>query len=589
MPVKNARKKILIDRTIAKMSIEEKAGQCFTYVWNSPLLGPTIVEAVEKLHCGGLRLAPFNTEGFRAKYYQYESMLGYKYPGGVTPIMQSWLKEGVLSTVEPEEYAARLNRLQKMATSRNSGIPLHVAIDMEGDYSHDFPYGRINLFPAVLGLKASGSTELTRRVGRAIGKQLSAIGVNLIHSPVLDVLSTTKNIEIGIRSFSDDPAEVARYGAAYMKGLQEGGLITTGKHCPGRGACAEDAHFVTPTIKLDRKTMMESELAPYRKLIKQGLDSIMMAHTIYPALDPDEIASLSPVVIRDVIRGELGFRGVITTDAIAMGAVIKKYPLHEACARAIQAGSDLVLNRLQTEARDQGYWETVKWVRDGRIPEEDLNDRIRNILSKKYDRGLYRTRGQVRAKDAPKPFRSPANRKLSHEAALKATIILRNKDRLLPLKKDCRVLVIEQTGPIKYLGLDTSFHRLSFLEAMYSHSMNVIGFDTEFCATTPEQEGEKSEESLIMSLLDKVDVVVATNHFWRIVPENNSALINKIIAAGKKVVVVTNSPFDASITPRMKNVILTFSSTPESMRVAANVLYGTEKPKGKWPLNKFRI
>jgi beta-N-acetylhexosaminidase len=586
----SAQRDRLIDNILGKLTLEQKVGQLFTYSFNNFLVTPYIVESITKLHCGGLRLSSYATAGKRGKYYNYSADDAYAYPKGVQPVRENWFASGFLGTLEPEQYAERINRLQEIAMERNPGIPLLMSIDQEGDYSHDYCYAGINLFPSAMGLTATGNPKLAYQACRATALQLSAMGLNMIHSPCLDVNINPRNPEIGIRSYSDDPELAAKFGLASMKGYQDGGLITTAKHFPGRGDSDIDAHYETPVLRVDRKRLDAVELLPYRKLIENGLDCIMIAHNAYTALDPAEtIATVSPRILKDLLRKELGFQGVITTDAIAMGALMKKYGLPTACALALQSGADLVLCKMESECRDQAYWETVKYVQDGRIPEKDLDDKVRRILTMKHNRGLFKNKAQVNASKAKRWFKDRDVVKLCRTVAQKSAIVIRDKDNLLPVAKNAEILLVDQRVPDSHTGMNFLFHKLSFCEYMYRHSMNINAFDTEFFATSEDTPHGLSETSLVLRLAEKADIVVAVNHYWRIATKNNYELVRKVLAAGKKLILVTNSPYQFAIPPEAGTVICTFSSSPESMRIAADIIFGKAKPGGTWPLKDYRI
>lgn len=566
-----------IDGILKRMTIEEKVGQCFTYLWSGHLITPSVVGAIERLHCGGLRLQPAFLSGKRHKYYRFDTQAGaYDYPPGYEPIPETLLSPGGLGNIDPEPYAERINRLQCIAGESGAGIPLNMTIDQEGDLSRNYPYGGMHLFPSAMGQTASGDPSFVYEVNKAVARQLSAMGVNCIHSPVLDVNINPQNPEIGIRSYGDDPDVVAEYGAAAMRGMQDGGLTTTAKHFPGRGDSASDAHFETPALDADRARLDSVELLPFRRLIAAGLDCVMIAHNVYTALDPGVIATVSKRIVTDLLRGELGFEEVVTTDAIAMQALMKIYPLPEACARALQAGADLVLNKTETAYRDQGFLEALRFVREGLISEEDLDRKVRRILRMKWKRGLFAHKGIVDPSRAADPIRDPVTAQLSREAARRAAIVLRDKAGLLPLTPGQKVLVIEQRLQDVFYSLDLPCHRLTFTEAMLNHSLNVTPVDTQFHAT-------EADEEIVLPLAAAADVVVMTNDYLR-GEENNSALIHKLLAAGARLIVVANTPYELSIPSGVQTAVCTFSSTPESQRVAAAILYGNETAGGRWPL-----
>lgn len=579
MRAKQTREDACIEKTLAQMSLEQRVGQCFTYLWSGHLITPSVIGAIEQLHCGGLRLQPAFLSGKRHQYYNFDTSAGaYDYPKGYKLVPETLLSPGVLGNIEPEIYAERLNRLQAIAAARPGGVPLHMVIDQEGDLSRNFPFGGASLFPAAMGQVASGDPKFVYEINRTVARQLSAMGINAIHSPVLDVNINPDNPEIGIRAYGDDPGVAAEYGAAAARGLRDGGLIPFAKHFPGRGDSSSDAHFGTPQLNASRRRLDQVELVPFRRVIEAGIDGIMIAHNIYRALDPGVISTVSRRIITDLLRGELGFQGVVTTDAIAMQALMKVYPLPEACARALQAGADLVLNKTETGYRDQGFFDTLKFVQKGLIPEDELNDKVRRILRMKVRLGLFKSAGQVDAAKAGHWIQNSGTRKLASEAARRAIVVMRDRKKLLPLKPRQKILVVEQRLEDVFLGLNAASHRLCFTEAMFGQSMNIVAADTAFCAT-------EKDEAFILPLVDQADVVVMTNDYNRS-EENNSGLLRKILKKTAKVVVVANTPYPMAIPREAPTAICTFASTPESHRAAAAVLFGVLKPAGRWPLKR---
>ncbi|HTZ20393.1 MAG TPA: glycoside hydrolase family 3 N-terminal domain-containing protein [Opitutaceae bacterium] len=571
----------VIDRIIARMSLDQKIGQCFTIHWGGSTITPYLVEAIERLHIGGIRVTPFGQNSRRGKHYHQSLSYDYEYPKGYRRIKQNLFIPGSSVYVSPEDYAERLNRLQAIACARSPGIPLHVAIDQEGDISRDYCMGGINLFPSAMGLTATGDLKLVYEACRAVARQLSAIGATNIHSPVLDVNLNPNNPEINIRAYGDDPEIVAEYALASIRGYMDGGLAPTAKHFPGRGDSEIDAHYAVPTVSGTWDRLEKVELRPYRHLIAHGLPSIMLAHTTVPAADPSmEISTVSRKIVTGLLRERLGFDGVITTDSITMGALMEKYGVGKSCALAIKAGCDLVLNKTEDEFRDQGICELKRLVENGEIPEAQLDASVRRILTMKHNLGLLQRHGQVDAAEAGRPIRNAQIMATARRTAEKCVTVLRDEGRLLPLKPSQTVMVIEQQVLDGYSGFDVRCHNKTFNEAMYEQSMNIIGLDTKFKAS-------KEDEEFLMQHVDQADVIVVTNYYWRLCPANNTELIKKLLAKGKKVVVVTNCPYELGAVPEASTVICNYSVTPESLKAAARVIFGNLRPGGKWMLKHY--
>jgi len=571
-----------IEDIISKMAVEQKVGQLFTYMWSGHMITPGTIEAIEKLHCGALRIQPFCLAGKRLKYYNFDTTgKHYDYPEGRGPIRENLFSGCRCAMPTAEQYAETINRLQEIATARPCGIPLTFSSDQEGDLGRDTFFSGTNLFPSAMGLGATGSPELCYEAYKAVALQASACGVTTLHSPVVDININPGNPEIGTRAFGDDPHQVADWALAAMKGLQDGGLLATAKHFPGRGDSKDDAHFNIPILDVDRKRMDDMELVPYRKLIENGLDSILVAHSLYPCLDKENLATVSRNILTGLLRDQMGFEGVITTDAIGMGALMDKHGLPEACALSIQAGCDMVLNKYESTYRDQGFYETLKYVQEGKIPADELDAKVRRILTMKYKLGLFEC-CLVDPDDASAPIKDHEIIELAETVARKCAMVLRDKDNLMPLEASKKVLVIEQKLPERLLTQDVNLHRLNFSEAMWNHSLEVECTDVEFTAT-------EDDERFVMPLVEAADIVVLANHYWRGGGEQNLAFTRKVLAACDKVIIVTNTPYELSVPAEARNVICVWSTTPESMRVAADILFGKEKPQGVWPLNNYEM
>jgi hypothetical protein len=263
-----------------------------------------------------------------------------------------------------------------------------------------------------------------------------------------------------------------------------------------------------------------------------------------------------------------------------MAAILKKWPLPLACAMAIKAGVDTILLKADDESRSQCLFGIKQAVENGELSEERLDDAVRRLLNRKYDQGLFKKAGKMDPKETAAIVRSKENTDFSWEVAHKALLVVRDDKRLLPLSKDKKILVIEQTIPYEFLGKDLYSHAHMFCEQMTKHSSNLILDDTGFHA-----EEEEIEEAL--RLAKDADLVVMTNYYARIEKRgNNTHLVKALKAAGKEVVVVTNFPYRKGTTTIADAVVCNFSGTPDSIRASVDLLWGTIKP---YPTTKMPI
>jgi beta-N-acetylhexosaminidase len=564
----------LAEAKLSKMSLLEKCGQLLTFTWRGAIPTPSGVEQITKLHAGGLCLEPYAIETCKNLYWGRSQVdPNFKKPKDYFDIAHTYFDDhnfGV--SVTPEELTVALNRMQEIAMNRPSGVPLHVTIDMEGDFKNDYTAGHVLQFPPPMGITAIGDLDLAYQVANLLGRQMAAIGCTQFYHPVCDVNINPLNPEIGVRSFGDDPKVCARYVAATVRGYQDAGIVATVKHFAGRGDSATDAHDVLDVCRGDLKRMREVELVTFQAGIDAGAKALMTAHTIFPAFDKEYPATLSKKILTDLLRGEMGFKGVVVSDAIGMAAILKKWPLPLACAMAIKAGVDTILLKADDESRSQCLFGIKSAVERGDLSEERVNDVVRRLLGMKYDQGLFEKAGKMDPKQTAAIVGAPKNIDFSRDVAQKALLVVRDDRKLLPLKQDKKIHVIEQIIPYSFLGKDLYSHPHMFCEQMARHSLNLILDDTAFHATD-----EDIEEAL--ELAKEADLVVTTNYYARIEKRgNNEHLVKALKQAGKTVVVVTNFPYRKGTTVQADAVVCNFSGSPDSIRAAADLLFGAIKP-----------
>ncbi len=567
---------------IAKMSLLEKCGQLLTFTWRGAIPTPSGIEQITKLHAGGICLEPYALETCKNLYWGRSQVdPNFKKPKDYFDIAHTWFNSRAFGvSVTPEELTEALNNLQKIAMNRASGIPLHVTIDMEGDFKNDYTAGGVLQFIPPMGITAIGDVDLAYKIANLMGRQMAAIGVTQFYHPVCDVNINPLNPEIGVRSFGDNVSVISKFIDATVRGYEDAGITATIKHFAGRGDSATDAHDVLDVCRGDKKRMKEVELAAFQAGVDAGASALMTAHTIFPAYDEEYPATLSKKILTDLLRGEMGFDGIIVSDAIGMAAILKKWPLPLACAMAIKAGVDTILLKADDESRAQCLFGIKSAVEDGSLSEERVDDAVRRLLSRKYDQGLFKKAGKMDPKETTKIVRSKENRDFSMEIAHKALLVVRDDKKLLPLSKDKKILVIEQTIPYEFLGKDLYSHAHMFCEQMVKYSTNLILDDAGFHA-----DEEDIEEAL--RLAKEADLVVMTNYYARIEKRgNNTHLVKALKAAGHTVVVVTNFPYRKGTTTVADAVVCNFSGTPDSIRASVDLLFGAIKP---YPTTKMPI
>jgi beta-N-acetylhexosaminidase len=282
---------------------------------------------------------------------------------------------------DAHQATAMINGL-KAANSAGNSVPLFVSVDQEG--------GRVNRLPASFVAMPSNQTvgrtdnpALAGQMGALIAKELRLLGFNIDNAPVLDVFSNPKNTVIGDRSFGSAADLVVRMGTAEMKGIQKGGIIPVVKHFPGHGDTSVDSHLELPIVYKTEADLLKLEWIPFRAAADEGADAVMVAHILYPKLDPDAPASLSKTMIQGMLRDRLGFGGVVFTDDLTMGAIIKHYGIADAAVRAIEAGADIALVAHGYDNEHLVYKALLSAAKSGRIPQSRVDESVRRILKLK--------------------------------------------------------------------------------------------------------------------------------------------------------------------------------------------------------------
>lgn len=569
-----------IEDILSKMTLEQKIGQCVVVGMSGTVITNDLREAITRYHCSGIRHSGF-ARMFR--YFSDEKAKKQELGTDFVPSLQKIAGDGLPPYCSPEEYAEMLNELRDLAAKRNPAIPLHMVIDQEGDTSKDYARGGVVQFPSNMGLVAGDSPEMAYQVAKCIAKQMKAAGLDMIHSPVVDVNINPNNPEIGRRAYSDDPEVVAEYAIAMLKGFKEEKVIAAAKHFPGRGDSATDAHHACPSLSVDEKRFNQIELYPYKRLIEAGLDSIMAAHCIYTHIDPETISTVSRKIMTGVCRDQLGFKGVITTDSITMGALIDRYGIGEACARALAAGADIILMKAENQWRGEMFYTIKKWVEEGKINAGELDDKVRRILKMKKDYGLFDNMGKVDASKASAPFKDKIVIETSKKTAQNAIMVCKDELKALPLDTSKKVLLINQQNSIKTPN-DTWDHPALFHQLMEEGWSTLQTYETQFGL-------DEKEDAAVLKFVEQnnYDLIICTNYYDR--SSKPHTYVKTLIEKGYPVVLITNTPYcikgTGGLIPEAKTVILNLNLTPEGLRTAREVLMGRLEPKGKWPLSNY--
>ena len=501
----------------------------------------------------------------------------------------------ILSRSNVYEAAVLVGKLQEFAR-----VPLLVSADLEaglGMRFEDVTYG-----PWAMAIAAAGDPALAEKRAYATAREARAIGIGQVFAPVADVNVNPDNPVINVRSFGEDPSDVSRYVEATVKGLEAGGVLATLKHFPGHGDTATDTHRSLAIVPADRARLESVELVPFRAGIKAGAESVMVAHVSIPALDetpapalpnpPKPVdavgenvevelngtmpASLSGLVVTGILRKELGFPGLVVTDAMRMGGITSHFAAGEAAVRAILAGSDQVVMSADTDAAVAAVKDAV---RSGRITEARLDETVKRILDAKRKLKLYEDRipfvaGLARIVD------TPAIQALEAEIARRSLTLVREQAGALPLRKSAKLLSLviadeaSLNGPTGPLAAD--------LRARVP-SMKTVRLDPR---STPEEtqaavEAARDADVVLVSLF----VRTRSGQGKVTVPQAGRDALPPILALGKPVVAVSfGSPYLLRDFPDLPTYLCAWGGQDVGQAAAVQALFGETAIGGKLPI-----
>ena len=330
-----------------------------------------------------LIVVPFSGQPLNPRtkaYREFKNLVAHDHVGGM--ILVNVTQGRLVQKAEPLAVASFLNQMQRFAK-----VPLLVSADLERGAS--MRLNATTVFPHAMAFASAQDPGAARMEGEVTAREARAVGIHWVFYPVADVNNNPDNPIINIRSFGENPVEVSKYVDAFIEGAhadKKNLVLTTAKHFPGHGDTSTDSHMNLATITADRERLNRVEFAPFRSAIEHGVDSIMTAHIAVPALDDSGVpATLSPKILTGILREQMGFKGIIVTDALEMGGIAKGYKQGEASVRAIEAGADVLLMPSDPHAAIEGVLAAVK---SGRITKQRLDASVARLLTAKLRVGL---------------------------------------------------------------------------------------------------------------------------------------------------------------------------------------------------------
>jgi beta-N-acetylhexosaminidase len=562
------------EQTLHKLSTEEKVGQLFV-VW--------------------VRAKFLNVDS--PEYLQLRDSIHKYHLGGLTMTVP-W-DPPFLYRSQPYEAAELLNRLQQ-----DSKLPLLIAADFERGVTMRL-HGATE-FPHAMAFGAAGKLEYAEAFGRITAQEARAIGVHWNFFPDADVNSNPANPIINTRSFGEDPQQVGDLVIAYIRGAQANGMMATVKHFPGHGDTATDSHLGVAQVTGDMARLKAVELPPFQKAIAAGVDSVMVAHVSIPALDsdPNHVATTSPAIVTGLLKNQLGFKGIVVTDALDMAALTRLYGAHigRAAVDAFKAGNDVLLIPADLDA---SYRAMLEAVRSGEISSVQLNASVLKILKAKASLGLYKTR-LVHIDAVSTLVGKPANLALGQKIADDSITLVRDNGKLLPLESSGttatglpyqKVEEVRDQMVVIVFSDDMRTEAGRALERQIRERVpdaHVIYVDPRIASAMSDDvlkavDHAKSVIAAVYEIPVPGKVMNAANGLTNSVglSDASGALLQKILdrAAERTAVLAMGNPYLAQDFPAVQNYLCTFSNATVSEVSVVKALFGEIAIRGHLPVS----
>ncbi|HLS14552.1 MAG TPA: glycoside hydrolase family 3 N-terminal domain-containing protein [Beutenbergiaceae bacterium] len=530
-----------IEAILDQMTLEEKVGQMFVpFVYGDSIDVPdernneaagvdTIEEIVEEFHPGGII------------YFGWSDNLE-----------------------SPGQVAQLSNDIQQTALDAGAP-PLSLSIDQEEGVVERMPQPSTQL-PGTMALGATGNAEHARDAAGITAEELSAVGINQNYAPTADVNSNAMNPVIGVRAFGGETGLVSDLTVAQVHGFQDDGVISASvKHFPGHGDTDVDSHYDLPVIEKSEEDFRAEDLPPFEAAIEAGVDSIMTAHIVVPALDADRPATLSHPILTGILREEMGYEGVIVTDSLSMDGVRTEFDDDRVPVEAILAGADQMLMPPDLRVAYDGVMDAVA---DGEITEERIDESVRRILEQKDARDVLEDPlADLDAVD--EVMNDPENRERAREIADDSITLLNNDDDVLPLADEANVLVTGWGGADR---LETVSEELS------NQGINADALE----ATEPDEE---VIEAIAEDAADRDAVVVLTQSVEFTPEEDQQALVQALSETDTAVIeAAVRNPYDTASTADTEAAVAAYGYAPVSLQALAGVIAGTTNPSGTLPV-----
>ncbi len=525
----------------ANMTLEEQVGQLLVAGFPGTTPTPEIIDLIQNHHIGGIIFFSRNIQ-------------------------------------DAQQVLALTHSLQMIAKRAGHRYPLFIAIDQENGMVQRLGNSATQ-FPGNMALGAIGSEQMAYDVAGATGRELTALGINFNLAPVVDVNNNPANPVIGVRSFGEDPLRVARLASAAVKGYRSAGVITCLKHFPGHGDTAVDSHLALPTLPYSMERLEALELLPFRSGIAAGVDSVMIAHIAFPTLTGDATlpATLSPAIVRELLREKLGFTGVIISDCLEMNAVSETVGVGPGAVMALQAGTDLILiSHLYTRQR-AGIAAILSALQEGVLRQDVVKQAVERMLKLKEQTLSW---DNLPNASLPVTISSSTHRQLRDSAYALSTTLVRDKAGLLPLRlEQAEQLLIVYPQRDNWTQVENRHYPHEFfVESIRQRHAHTIAR-----SMTPASLQDDYKELLRVAHASSVIIVVTVNAYLDV---QQVDVMHKLLQCDRRIIgIAVYNPYDLLAFPELPTYLVTYECTEPALAAAVHVLFGDDGPQGRLPVS----
>lgn len=495
-------------------------------------------------------------------------------------------------------YLNRMNELQAM-----SKVPLLVSID--GEWGPSMRFGEFPFFPQQMQLGALSSDSLLYEMGLAVAEQCQMVNIHINYAPVVDININPKNPVIHARSFGEDKEKVTRFARAYMKGMQDGGIIACSKHFPGHGDTEVDSHKGLPVLPFSRERLDSLELYPFRDQIKEGVKMVMMGHLHIPALD-SAVSSISYPIVTGLLKEELGFDGIVVTDALTMKGVSENMESADIALAAYKAGVDILLKPGDIIASIDRLEAAMM---SGECDLTDLDNRVRKVLRMKAEFGMLDRRysALVDTTDISNRVKKAEHIALTQALSEQTMTLVDNQVGLIPLDASKRIAYVaynakriplrREYGDIEGLsGYNPATGMVDSTTLMYQHLLRQLGNESrnEVHYFALDKKSSKQDIAAVEKHLKEYDVVILACHDPRgrsrkdLIHTDHMDILGKLVKKHRPILVHFGSPYGLAELPwkeYLGGILVGYQDSENNQRAAAKVLTGEITAQGVLPVS----